>query len=75
MLHAGLLVDGVFGIEGPGWLLPDVNVRLEDARRRADLLRVARMFESEPSLLGISAHLLLVERKPSESFRGTMPAA
>lgn len=67
VLDAGLLVDGVFGIEGPGWLLPDVQVRLEDARRRADLLRVARMFESEPSLLGISAHLLLVGRKPSTS--------
>ncbi len=46
-------------------MFPGVNVRLEDARRRADLLRVARMFESEPSLLGISAHLLLVGRKPS----------
>lgn len=67
VLDAGLLVDGIFGIEGPGWLLPDVQVRLEDARRRADLLRVARMFESEPSLIGISAHLLLVGRKPSTS--------
>ncbi len=67
VLEAGLLVDGIFGIEGPGWLLPDVNVRLEDARRRADLLRVARVFESEPSILGISAHLLLVGRKPSTS--------
>jgi SAM-dependent methyltransferase len=63
-LHAGLLVDGVFGIEGPGWLLLDVNARLEDARRRADLLRIARMLESEPSMLGVSAHLLLVGRKP-----------
>ena len=61
----GLIVDGLFGIEGPGWLLPDVNERLQDARRRADLLRVARIFESEPSLLGVSAHLLLVARKPS----------
>jgi SAM-dependent methyltransferase len=66
-LSAGLLVDGVFGIEGPGWLLPDVNVRLEDTRRRVDLLRVARVCESEPSLLGISPHLLLVGRKPSIS--------
>jgi ubiquinone/menaquinone biosynthesis C-methylase UbiE len=65
VLHAGLLVDGIFGIEGPGWLLPDVSARLEDPRRRADLMRVARMFESEPSVLGISAHLLLVGRKPS----------
>jgi ubiquinone/menaquinone biosynthesis C-methylase UbiE len=61
----GLIVDGLFGIEGPGWLLPDVNERLQDARRRGDLLRVARTFESEPSLLGVSAHLLAVARKPS----------
>jgi hypothetical protein len=52
------------GIEGPGWLLPDVNARLNDEHRRADVLKIARMFESEPSLLGISAHLLLVGRKP-----------
>jgi ubiquinone/menaquinone biosynthesis C-methylase UbiE len=63
----GLIVDGLFGIEGPGWLLPDVNERLQDARRRADLLRVARIFESEPSLRGVSAHLLLVARRPSIS--------
>jgi SAM-dependent methyltransferase len=63
-LNAGLLVDGIFGVEGPGWLLPDVAARLDDARRRADLLRIARLFESEPSVLGISAHLLLVGRRP-----------
>lgn len=67
VLDAGLLIDGVFGVEGPGWLLPDVHVRLEDARRRADLLRVARIFESEPSIRGISAHLLAVGQKPSTS--------
>jgi SAM-dependent methyltransferase len=66
VLDAGFLVDGVFGIEGPGWLLPDVNERLEDPRRRADLLRVAGMFESEPSILGASAHLLAVGRKPRD---------
>jgi SAM-dependent methyltransferase len=64
VLDAGLLVDGVFGIEGPGWLLPDVSERLQDERRRNDLLRVAGMFEAEPSLLGVSAHLLVVGRKP-----------
>jgi SAM-dependent methyltransferase len=66
-LNAGLLVDEVFGIEGPGWLLPDVNVRLSDPRRREDLLRVARVAESEPSLIGVSAHLLLIGRKPPMS--------
>jgi ubiquinone/menaquinone biosynthesis C-methylase UbiE len=61
---AGLAVDGIFGIEGPGWLLSDLQARLENQRQREDVLRVARTFESEPSLIGISAHLLLVAHKP-----------
>jgi SAM-dependent methyltransferase len=60
---AGFLMEGLFGIEGPGWLLPTVT-SLQDPRRQVDLLRVARQLESEPSLIGISAHLLAVARKP-----------
>jgi ubiquinone/menaquinone biosynthesis C-methylase UbiE len=64
VLESGLAVDGLFGIEGPGWVLPDIDARLSDPRRRADLLRVASICESEPSLLGISPHLLVVGRRP-----------
>jgi hypothetical protein len=35
---------------------------MTDDRRRADVLRVARLLESEPALLGVSAHLLAVAR-------------
>ncbi len=62
---AGLIVDGLYGLEGPGWVLPDVTERLADPRRRTDLLRVARLLESEPSMLGVSAHLLAVARAPA----------
>jgi ubiquinone/menaquinone biosynthesis C-methylase UbiE len=65
VLAAGLLIDGLFGIEGPGWILPDVATRLADPHRRTDLLRVARTLESEPSVLGTSAHLLVVAQKPA----------
>lgn len=61
---AGFVVEGLYGIEGPGWLLPDVHARLDDAGRRADLLRVARLCESESSLLGVSAHLVAIANKP-----------
>jgi ubiquinone/menaquinone biosynthesis C-methylase UbiE len=57
---AGLIVDRLYGIEGPGWLLADVAERMADPRRRADLLQVARAVESEPSVIGVSAHLLVV---------------
>jgi ubiquinone/menaquinone biosynthesis C-methylase UbiE len=65
VVGAGLILDGLYGVEGPGWLLSDGTARLEDPRRRAELLQVARLLESEPSVLGISAHLLVVARTPA----------
>jgi ubiquinone/menaquinone biosynthesis C-methylase UbiE len=62
---SGLTVENVFGIEGPGWLLADISRRLADPRQRDDVLRVARVFEAEPSILGVSPHLLVVARKPA----------
>jgi ubiquinone/menaquinone biosynthesis C-methylase UbiE len=61
---AGFAVEGVFGLEGPGWMLQDFDRRWSNPRARADLLRVARALETEPSLLGLSAHLLAVGRRP-----------
>ena len=60
---AGLTLDGVYGLEGPGWILPDVAERMGDAHRRATLLGVARMVETEPAVLGSSAHLLAVAER------------
>jgi len=60
---AGFTLDGLYGIEGPGWILPDLVERWNDPERRAALLHVARLLESEPSVLGCSAHLLVVARK------------
>ncbi len=67
---AGLELEGVFGLEGPGWILPDVAERMADADRRAVLLTVARMLEAEPAVLGTSAHLLAVARRPGPSPAG-----
>ena len=53
----------MFGVEGPGWILPDVVARMADVARREVLLRVARMLELEPSMVGTSAHLLAVARR------------
>ena len=61
--RAGLLVENIYGIEGPGWILPDLVERWKDPERRELVLRVARMLETEPYVLGSSAHLLAVGRK------------
>lgn len=62
--EAGLFVEALVSIEGPGGLVPDLETRLEDPGRRAKLLEVIRRLESEPSLLGASSHFLVVGRRP-----------
>lgn len=62
--NAGFAVDGVYGIEGPGWLAADFDAWWDDPYRRERLLHLARRLESEPALLGISAHLMAAARKP-----------
>jgi GrpB-like predicted nucleotidyltransferase (UPF0157 family)/ubiquinone/menaquinone biosynthesis C-methylase UbiE len=48
----------VFGVEGPGWLMSDFVDRWTEPARRAELLRTARVLEREPSIIGVSAHLI-----------------
>jgi SAM-dependent methyltransferase len=60
---AGFDCQGVFGLEGPGWVLSDFDQRWADPRKREDLLRVARALESEAPVVGLSAHLLAVGTK------------
>ncbi|MFL5570754.1 MAG: class I SAM-dependent methyltransferase [Gemmatimonadaceae bacterium] len=60
---AGFGVAALYGVEGPAWILPDFVERWDDPERRAIILQLARALESEPSVLGCSAHLIVVGRK------------
>jgi SAM-dependent methyltransferase len=62
---AGLWVESVLAIEGPGSFLVDAEHWLDDPDRREALLRVIRAVEAEPTLLGASSHLLAVGRTPA----------
>jgi ubiquinone/menaquinone biosynthesis C-methylase UbiE len=61
---AGFKVKGVYGIEGPAWLLSDLDARWADAERRNTVLRVARLLEEVPDVVGCSAHMLVVAHTP-----------
>lgn len=61
---AGLVCDEVFAVEGPAWLLGDFTDRWADPQARARLLAVVRMLETEPTVVGASAHLLAVGIAP-----------
>ena len=58
--EAGLAPRAVLAVEGPAWLLADIEERLPDPGRREQVLAAVRRVEAEPSLLGASAHLLAV---------------
>jgi ubiquinone/menaquinone biosynthesis C-methylase UbiE len=62
---AGFDAVQVLGVEGAGWMVPDFNDRWADPARREDLMATARAFESEPSIVGVSAHLLALGRRPA----------
>jgi len=64
MHQAGFAAVSVRGVEGPGWMLQDFDARWEDEALRADILDVARRLECEPSIVGASAHMLGIGRRP-----------
>lgn len=61
---AGLTHEATLGVEGPAWFLSDLDARLADGRRRTALLDALAAIESEPTLLGASAHWLGIARRP-----------
>jgi len=61
--EAGFVVEGLYGVEGPSWLVPDIDDWWDNRGYRDRLLRIAQALETEPTLLGVSAHLIAVGKK------------
>lgn len=61
--EAGLRLHALLAVEGPAWMLPDIQQRLADPTRRERVLAAIRRVETEPSLLGASSHLLAVAHR------------
>ncbi|HTP26758.1 MAG TPA: methyltransferase domain-containing protein [Anaeromyxobacteraceae bacterium] len=63
--EAGVEMIGVVGVEGLAGWLPDLARRWESPEGREAILFAARAVEAEPTLLGLSAHLIAVTRNSS----------
>jgi SAM-dependent methyltransferase len=72
---AGLVLDDLVALEGPGAFLHDLDLLWEDPRKRDTLLRFVRAVEREPSLLGLGPHLLAVAHRPRASGSGSRRAS
>jgi len=63
LLAAKFKVEEVSAIEGPGWLARDFDRLWADPVQRERLLAVVRKVEREPSVLGVSSHIMAIGRK------------
>ncbi|TMI68293.1 class I SAM-dependent methyltransferase [Candidatus Bathyarchaeota archaeon] len=59
----------IFAVEGFAWLLPDFEKLWSDNESRDRLLSLIEATETEPSLIGVSAHLLCVGQKKRSQRR------
>jgi ubiquinone/menaquinone biosynthesis C-methylase UbiE len=62
-LGAGFHVEAVLAIEGPGWLARDFERLWSDPAQRERILEVVRKVEKEPSVMGVSSHIMAIGRK------------
>jgi ubiquinone/menaquinone biosynthesis C-methylase UbiE len=62
-LAAGFQVLEVLPIEGPGWLARDFDRLWNDPHQRERLLAAVRKLEREPSVLGVTSHIMAIGRK------------
>lgn len=63
-VKAGFSASVLYAVEGCIWFCPTLQEKWESPESRERLLRLVRMTEQEPSLLGISPHFLAVCQKP-----------
>jgi SAM-dependent methyltransferase len=65
--ESGLILRGLLAIEGPGTVLADDTALEPNAEAWSALLDLIERVEAEPSLLGLSSHLMAVAHRPRRS--------
>ena len=61
--EAGFEVEKAIAVEGCIWFTPHLQEKWEDDASRERLLDLVRMTETEPEMMGMSPHFLVVARK------------
>ena len=63
VLEVGFDQLGLYAVQGPGLIATDLEGRMSDPAKRAQLLDLIRAVEQEPTLLGVSTHLVVAATK------------
>jgi hypothetical protein len=70
---AGLRLVRTVAVEGPLWMIAELDAILADEASTALLLNQLRLVESEPSLFGASSHLLTLATRSAPSGGAPSP--
>ena len=63
VIEAGFQHQATLAVEGPAWLFRSVENYWTDPKQRTAVLDLIRKVEAEPSILGMSAHILAIGTK------------
>lgn len=63
VVESGLVYESTLAVEGPAGLLQNFDHHWSDSQRRNRLMALIRRLEREPSLLGVSSHLIGIARR------------
>jgi ubiquinone/menaquinone biosynthesis C-methylase UbiE len=63
--EAGFSVERTLAVEGAAVFLQDLEEHWKDSTRREIILDTVRWLEDEPSVLGVTGHLMVIGRKPA----------
>jgi ubiquinone/menaquinone biosynthesis C-methylase UbiE len=63
MIESGFQCEKLLAIEGPAWLLQNFDDHWNQPDRRERLLQIVRRIEEDPSMIGVSAHLMAIGQK------------
>jgi hypothetical protein len=62
-MSAGFSEFNTIAIEGFGWLVPDFTKRWNDEDARTKMLQYIKQTENDPTMIGISAHVMTIAVK------------
>lgn len=63
IIESGLKFEKLLAIDSFGWLIPDLGNKFKDPKYRDLLLKSIRSIEDNPSIIGVSAHIMGVATK------------
>lgn len=63
VISSGFILENIYAVEGPGWLIPEFDEVWQQAEKRNLVLETIRQVETEQSLIGLSPHYLAVAKK------------